>query len=277
MIKKVCGLEELKIALNKGEKIVAMIAPSFVCEFSYPEIISQLKFIGFDKVVEVTFGAKMINRLYHEKLKNSKGLLISSVCPGIVETIKLKYPRYAKNLAQIDSPMTAMAKICQKTYQRYKIAFISPCNFKKIEAQNSQVDYVINYIELKTIIPKCKGKSSFDKFYNDYTKIYPVSGGLSKTAHLKCVLKNNETEIIDGIKEVEEFLKKSKKGIKFLDVTYCNGGCIGGPCVLTGSLKERKKKVLKYIETAKHENIPKCEEGIIKRAEGISFKKDKFK
>src|SRR3989344_4316731 len=134
-----------KLVIDKNRRYLAMLAPSFVVGFSYPWIISALRELGFDKVVELTFGAKMVNRCYHEKLKNSKGLVIASVCPGIVETIKVKFPKYAQNLIRVDSPMIAMAKICRKTYPTHKIVFISPCNFKKIEAGKSKyVDFVID-------------------------------------------------------------------------------------------------------------------------------------
>ena len=267
---------DLKFPL-KG-KYVAMLAPSFVVDFQYPRILSQLKELGFDKVVELTFGAKMINRDYHKKLKNSKELVISSVCPGIVETIKTKFPQYKKNLIPVDSPMIAMAKICKKIYLSHKIIFISPCNFKKTEAQKSKyVDYVIDYRELKNILGNSKRNNKtpllFDKFYNDYTKIYPLAGGLSKTVHLKGILKPDETKTIDGINEVIKFLNNRDKKIKFLDVTFCEGGCIGGPCINSKlDLNSRRKKVLSYMKIADKEEIPENRKGIIKEAKGISFK-----
>ena len=265
------GLTSLKKAL-KTKKIIAMLAPSFVAEFSYPEIISQLKSLGFDKITELTFGAKMINRDYHEQLKQIKPgeLLISSVCAGIVETIKSKHPKYAKNLAKIDSPMIATAKICKKFHEGHKTCFISPCLFKKVEAQNSEyIDYAITYPELHALI--CSQNldkkpnpeyfiNSFDKFYNDYTKTYPLSGGLSKTAHLKGTIKPGEEKIIDGMPEVERFLKKPDKKIRFLDATFCKGGCIGGPCVTNRfSLEQKKKKVVEYMNSSEHKKIPEIE------------------
>ncbi|OGJ12975.1 hypothetical protein A3K82_00950 [Candidatus Pacearchaeota archaeon RBG_19FT_COMBO_34_9] len=262
------------------EKSVAMLAPSFVVDFSYPNIISQLKGLGFDKVVELTFGAKMINREYHKILEHSKELVISSVCPGIVETIKSKYPQYRKNLIPIDSPMIAMAKICRKIYPKHKVIFISPCNFKKIEAENSDyVDYTIDYKELKNLLKKHKKKKNnsetFDKFYNDYTKIYPLAGGLYKTAHLKNILKDDEAMVIDGIDRVMEFLDNPDPKIKFLDVNFCKGGCIGGPCINSKlPLILKKKKVLHYLKLAEKEKIPEESKGIIKEAKGISFKSD---
>jgi len=117
-------------------KYIALLAPSFVVDFSYPKIISQLKCLGFDKIVELTFGAKIVNKEYYSIIKNlmknkKEWLLISSVCPGVVETIKSNFPEYEKNLLPLDSPMIATSKICKKFYPEHKQVFISPCNFKK--------------------------------------------------------------------------------------------------------------------------------------------------
>jgi iron only hydrogenase large subunit-like protein len=261
---------------------VIMLAPSFVVDFSYPSIISKLRKLGFDKIVEVTFGAKMINREYHKTLSKSDKMKIASVCPGIVEYIKNNYPKYKKNLIPADSPMTAMAKVCKKTYPKHKIAFLSPCNFKKIEAQKCKnIDLVLTFRELKEIIKKHKIKSSrkketFDKFYNDYTKIYPLSGGLTKTAHLKGVLDKKNVAISDGINKVKKLLENSpEKKYKFLDVTFCTGGCIGGPSVTSKKpIQKRKKSVLDYMKKSKHEDIPEDKKGLIKCAKDLSFKKN---
>jgi iron only hydrogenase large subunit-like protein len=182
----------------------------------------------------------------------------------------------------VDSPMIATAKICKKIYPNHKTVFISPCNFKKIEAQNSKyVDYVIDYRELSELL-KNKGKSGkkdnkmsslFDKFYNDYTKVYPLSGGLSKTAHVKNILSPDQTEIIDGMDKVTEFLNNPDDKIRFLDATFCKGGCIGGPCICSKlPLLLRKNKVIGYIRVADKESIPEERKGLVKEAKGISFK-----
>jgi len=262
-----------------------MLAPSFVVCFPYPRIIPALKKIGFDKVVELTFGAKMVNREYHALLENSKELVISSVCPGVVETIKSSFPRYKKNIANIDSPMIATAKICKKTYPRHKIIFISPCDFKKIEAKKSKyIDFVINYKELNEIFLeqkidflKFKSKESFDNFHSDYTKIYPISGGLSSTVHFKKILKKKEIKVLDSVLNLKKFLNSPDKNIKFIDATFCKGACIGGPAVFSSlTINQRKKKILEYLEKSKHECILDSKKGIIKKAKGISFKSPKY-
>jgi len=259
-------------------KYVAMVAPSFVVDFSYPEIISYLKELGFDKVVEVTFGAKMVNREYHDILKSSNGLKISTACPGIVDLIRRKYPERIKDLVPVVSPMIAMGKVCRKIYPNHKIVFVSPCNYKKFEAKNSKfVDAVLDYRELKELTQGNKigkRKESFDKFYNDYTKIYPLAGGLSKTAHLKGVVTKKEVKVIDGVNKVINFLNKPSKKIKFLDCNFCVGGCVGGPCIVSkNSIYSRRKRVLNYLKFSLNEDIPESKKGLVKRAEGISFRK----
>lgn len=273
------GLDKLNIALNKKEKILVMLAPSFIADFEYPKIIYQLRACGFDKITELTFGAKIVNKEYHKIIEKDKRFWISTVCPGIVETVKAKYPQYKKNLIPVVSPMVAMAKICRKFYPKHKIAFFAPCNFKKIEAETyKEIDFCIDYNEARSLLEeKLKGKKikktkqGFDRFYNDYTKIYPLAGGLSKTAHLENIIKPGEEKIIDGILKVEEFLEKPDKNIRFFDVNFCVGGCIGGPALKEKNLKVKKDKVLAYLHKAEKEKIAKGTKGIFKKAKGIDF------
>jgi iron only hydrogenase large subunit-like protein len=274
------GLDKVREALDKKEKLVVLLAPSFIAEWDYPEIIWKLRACGFDKISELTFGAKVINKEYHKIIKGKKKQLwIASVCPGIVETIKAKYPKYQKNLIPVDSPMIATAKICKKYYPEHKTIFISPCTFKKIESQqHKEVDFAIDYQELNHLFKERlknkkikKTREGFDKFYNDYTKIYPLAGGLSKTAHLKNILKPEETKIIGGILDVEEFLKNPDPKIRFLDVNFCVGSCIGGPAIKEKNLTLKKEKVMAYLHKAEKEKITKGDKGVMEKAKGIDF------
>ena len=263
---------------NKNMKLLAMVAPSFVTDFEYPCFMQQLYDLGFDKTTELTFGAKMINRDYHKKLKRAKGLVIATPCPGIITTIKNKYPQYVKNLIKVDSPVVAMAKVCRKHFPKHKLIFISPCDFKKVEANaSSYIDGVIDYEQLRVLFKKYKIKKRkcdilFNKFYNDYTKIYPLSGGLGKTAQVKHILKPDEVAVIDGIKAVMKFLDSPDPKVKFLDCLFCVGGCIGGPHTSKKlTIAQKRKKVLDYLKEAKQEDIPEKRKGLIKKAEGIKF------
>jgi len=269
-----------KILKDKNQKKIALVAPSFVIDFKYPNLIWQLKKLGFNKVTELTFGAKMVNREYHKLLKKSNKLVISSPCPGIVTTVSNKFPKLKNNIAKIDSPVEAMAKICKKHLPDHKTIFLSPCDFKKIEAEKSKyIDGVIDYDQLKELFKKQKMKNplfkkkiKFDKFYNDYTKIYPLSGGLAQTAHVKDILKRDEIKIIDGINDVVKFLKNPDPKVKFLDCLFCQGGCIGGPHTNKNlSIKHKHKLVIKYMKKSLKECIPEDRKGLLKKANGLNF------
>ena len=84
-------LSTLKNILNNKDDLVCMLAPSFIADYNYPDLIYRLRALGFTQVVELTFGAKMTNLTYYTILKNGiDRTWISSPCPTIVNLIKNK-------------------------------------------------------------------------------------------------------------------------------------------------------------------------------------------
>jgi len=257
-------IKKFEELLRSKEKLVCMLAPSFVADFDYPEIVWSLKELGFDKVVELTFGAKMTNIYYHKVIKEDKTKTwIASPCPTIVEFIRNKYPKLKKNLIPVHSPVGSMSFICGKIYPKHKNVFIGPCLTKKVEIKElDEVKLALTFKELGVILREKgidkvrKRRSTFDKFYKDYTKIYPLSGGLSNTLHYKKILKKNEILIIDGMDEVSKVFSKFREGkykdYIFIDCLACAGGCIGGPGMSKDKpLKEKKKRVIQYRNFAR--------------------------
>lgn len=254
--------------LNK--KYLCLLAPSFASEFNYPNIVYRLRALGFSKVLELTFGAKMTNIYYYTFLKESieKGeekTWVASPCPTLVNYIKAKYPHLVENLIPVHSPMGCMGLICKKYYPDYKVIFIGPCITKKLEAQEiGNVDDALTFKELEElfekrnipeVITESKYCVSFDKFYNDYTKIYPISGGLSSTLHYKSILKKREILVKEGVSNLDKIFAEFKDGkykhYKFLDLLNCEGGCINGPGMIgKRSVSKRRKMILGYRKFA---------------------------
>lgn len=255
---------------EKNKKYLCLLAPSFVSEFDYPEVVYRLRMLGFKKVLELTFGAKMSNLTYYTVLKESlekgeKKTWISSPCPTLVNFIRVKYPHLVENLVPVHSPMGSMGLICKKFYPEYKIVFVGPCVTKKLEAEEvGTIDDVITFKELEDLFEKnnipekvidSKYCESFDKFYNDYTKVYPISGGLSDTLNYKHILNKRDVLVKEGLNDLikifDNFREGRYKHYKFLDILNCKGGCINGPGMIgRRSVKERTKRVLKYREFA---------------------------
>ncbi|MFA5125783.1 MAG: [Fe-Fe] hydrogenase large subunit C-terminal domain-containing protein [archaeon] len=285
---------------KNGAKICLMTAPSFVVDFDYFSFVPLMKSLGFDKVTELTFGAKVVNMHYHKyikehftdyvkngkkKDKNFQEKFIASVCPSSIELIKNRFPELKKYLMPFDSPMGAMAKIVKKSFPKHKIVFLSPCAAKKLEAEKlvnkkgkKLIEGVITFYELKKILSKEKTvpkkvSHKFDSFYNDYTKIYPLSGGLSATLHSKSILKKEQMVSCDNCKDLLDLFSKHS-GKVFYDILFCSGGCIGGPGVKSNMPVFLKKLSMKgYINIAKKESMD-GKQGVEKYIKGIDFSKE---
>jgi len=256
--------EELMRLLNSEQKTIAMLAPSFVIDFPHPQIVGMLEKLGFDKVVELTFGARMVNYWYREYIlaHPEQKIFIASPCPAIVAFIEKMYPSLIQYLIPYASPMYAMAKICKKEHPDHAIVFISPCQAKRIlEAPKYPdfVDAVITFKELDEIFKEKKirpedftdSEYPFSSFITERTKIYPMSGGLAKTSHVRNFFRPDEICVTDGAENNRKILDDLQNGTspyRFIDILNCPGGCIGGPDIVNRNLshEEKDKLILEY-------------------------------
>jgi len=276
-----------KIDLIINNNAVAMLAPTFAIDFKYPNIIGMLRFLGFKEVTELTFGARMVNWAYANYVKDNpqQELFISSPCPTVVALVKSQYPEFVKYLIPIVSPMEAMAKIHKKLNPDCKIVFISPCWAKELlEAPKyKEIDAVITLKDLKQIFDQQKIKEEdfnndyyFDSLVREYTKIYPISGGLASTSHIQKLFNDGEILITDGVENIKkafEEIKNKTKPYKFLDLLNCSGGCIGGPAINRQdlSIDERRKIIYEYTNRSS-EAVMGAHEGRVKDAKDIDLK-----
>ncbi len=249
--------------LNKKEKLVAMLAPSFPIVFSYPSIITMLKKLGFSYMVEVAVGAKKTNEQLIKLLKeNPNARFITSPCPTVVRMIRKQMPYYDKYLSHgVDSPMVATAKIVIEKYPGYRPVFIGPCIVKKLEALEDVPKLnilVLTYTELKQVLKhfniseEANPEDKFDISETGLTRTYALDGGLSHSSGLISQMQKGEIKIVSGtqnnIQAIKEFDKNPN--IRLLDILNCPGGCIGGPGIESDlTTEERKAKILEFFQT----------------------------
>jgi iron only hydrogenase large subunit-like protein len=272
------------IQINKP---VALLAPSFPVDFNYPEIISILKWLWCAKVVELTYAAKLINKQYHEHLKNHpEQQRICSNCPTIVQYIKNKFPEHKDKLMPIASPMIIMSRFVKKQYgDNTKTLFVWPCLAKKIEAKmTGEVDEAITFKELQELIEYAKTQwitidtqkeSEFNNFYNNSTKIYPLDWAVAQTMNRKDILTDDQIIITDWISQTNEAIKRmeSDPNIKFLDLLSCPGWCVGWPWIISKEDKETKaQKIRDYQQKMKEKEQNSPKKGKIEYANWLDYK-----
>ncbi|MCX6718530.1 MAG: hypothetical protein NTY81_02945 [Candidatus Staskawiczbacteria bacterium] len=275
-----------KIDLIKNNTAVAMLAPTFAIDFKYPNIIGMLRHLGFKEVTELTFGARMVNWAYANYIKENPGqkYFIASPCPTVVASVQHQYPELVQYLMPIVSPMEAMAKVHKKFNPGCKVVFISPCWAKEnVEAPKyKEIDAVITLQDLKQIFEQENIKEEdftedyyFDSFIREYTKIYPVSGGLASTSHIQKLFKEGEILITDGVennKKAFEDMKAGTSQYRFFDLLNCDGGCIGGPAINRQDLAIEKRKEIIFEYTHRSSEATMGEhEGKVKDAKDINL------
>jgi iron only hydrogenase large subunit-like protein len=252
-------IDKLINLLNSKSKLVAMLAPSFPIMYDSKKIVSQLRSIGFEKVVEVSVGAKETNRQLVEFFKkNPQARVITSPCASFVRFVRTRYPEFIKYLAlNVDSPMVATAKIIKEKYPGFQPVFIGPCIVKKLEASQDYPELnilVLTYKELEEVFQKLETNEQLltdDGFdlTESSTRLYPTDGGLTDSSGIKNILGSDAVRIVSGYKNCEAALTEFKNNpkIQLVDILFCQEGCINGPGISSSlTIDERKKKICQY-------------------------------
>jgi iron only hydrogenase large subunit-like protein/nitrogen-specific signal transduction histidine kinase len=247
--------------LNSDKMVFAIVAPSFPAEFKElekPEALAgMIRQLGFDKVIEVSFGADLVAKEYSKLLNNPEEKnIISSDCPAIVRYIEYYHPELVSFLAPIVSPMVATARMIRKEYGADpKIIFIGPCIAKKSESD--EVDEAITFKELRSMFEQAGVDESkmddkgFDEPVSAKGAIFPISRGLLQTANHKDDICEGNVLVAEGKENFKEAIKEFEKGViknQHLELLCCDG-CIMGPGLSCGGKKfERTLRVSNYAK-----------------------------
>lgn len=230
--------------LKKGTKISILVAPAFKANYynDYEKILGQLKALGVNRIINVSFGADISTWAYirHISEHGFKGG-ISQPCPAVVGYIQRYTPELISKLMPVHSPMMCAA-IYMKKYMNVtdKLAFISPCIAKKGEiddpvnggyvSYNVTFDHLMKYLKEN---PVSGAKPATDEVQYGLGSMYPMPGGLGEEVKWFCG-EDKVIRRIDGEDHLYHFLERNKNEIKkglpyfLIDALNCHGGCLHG-------------------------------------------------
>ncbi len=250
--------------IEGGDFVAASIAPSFAAVFSgwqRTRLPSALRALGFRFVGQTSHGAYQISaharRLARE---GDKSALIGTACPALVSYIEKYHRDLTGNLLPLVSPMAAHARLLKERLgKEAKVVFIGPCVAKKSELFRPEVkgvvDCVLTFRELMTWLAQksidlstCE-ESNFDERPVPSAQLYPLPGGMIKTAGLEDDGLNMKLLKVDGIANVRELLNDvpNDSAYTLIEPLFCSQGCINGPGIETEkNLFERRKEIIEY-------------------------------
>lgn len=243
-------------------RVIACLAPSFVAEFhpAWPgQVVAALRKLGFDEVYEVAYGAHLVTLEYQKYLQEAgdRQGLISTPCPAIVNLVTKYYPRLLPQLVPVVSPMIALGRYLKaRKGPDVRLVFIGPCVAKKGEAREEEVagaiDAVLTFLELKEMLVAREidinlcGNSDFDNDPAYLGRLYPVGGGLLRSAGIDADILTNQVLVVEGCEDCLDFLKAVNEGKmvpQMADMLFCKG-CINGPMQENDFSPYRRRKIV---------------------------------
>jgi signal transduction histidine kinase/Fe-S-cluster-containing hydrogenase component 2 len=252
-------------ARDEGRPVVAILAPSYpgaFADFAAAQVVAAVRALGFTRVMEVGFGAEMVAAAYSRLLQSRPtGTIISTACPALVSYIEKYMPELAPQLAPLVSPMIALGRAVKQHYlPDAAVVFIGPCVAKKAERLDPPVagviDSALSFLGLQTmweargLRPETLPPSTADEPLPHLGAVFPVSGGLLRTAAIEADVLDDSILVVEGPDRVLAALRELSAGTvapRLVDALFCEG-CIAGPAYREGtSLLGRKQRVTAHV------------------------------
>lgn len=233
--------------LASGLPVVAVLGCSFPAVFhaiTPGQLVAALKSLGFCEVHEGAYGAAMIADSYRDAIKGSDRPLISSHCPAVVGLVERHSPKLLHNLVETVSPMIAMGRFIKANHQgeETRVIYLSSCIAAKFEVQaadsSGAIDLVLTYRELDRLLksrginPASLNEAPFDGVDPGDARVFTLPGGALKAFGIEpdfldteILSAEGETHTIGIIRD----LAAERISPAFVDLRFCDGGCIDGP------------------------------------------------
>jgi len=242
--------------LEKPGRKAALLAPSFPAEFhdvtDHQKVVGMIRALGFDYVVEVSFGADLVAHRYRNLISEAGAEnYISSDCPAIVSFIRFYHPDLTANLIPVVSPMVAMTRVMRKKHgDDLPVVFIGPCVAKKSESP--EVDVSLTFLELREMFeasginPETAVPSEFDPPLGGRGAIFPVTRGLLQTAGVNDDAITGNIIAAEGRIDFQEAIKEFEEGMiggQHLELLCCEG-CIMGPGMSRGGKQYNRRALV---------------------------------
>ncbi len=257
---------DVRQLLASGRRIAAIVAPSFPSEFPdipYRRLLGMIRHLGFEIVTEVAFGADLVADRYRRLLDGANGRrYVATTCPAVVEYVERYAPHLVGSLAPVVSPMMAATRVVHRMHgDDVAVVFVGPCVAKKQEGAvfgRGEMDAVLTFPELRALFAEAGldalatvEESDFDPPLARIGGLFPISGGLLRTADIDDDIMTGDAVVVDGRATFVEAIREFESGAidsTLLEVLACTG-CIMGPAVTQRMpLFSRRRLVSRYVK-----------------------------
>jgi iron only hydrogenase large subunit-like protein len=186
-------------------------------------------------------------------MERGEVMMTTSCCPAYVRAVRRHVPELASCISDTRTPMHYTAELAKRADPDCVTVFIGPCLAKRREGiEDDVVDYVLSVEEISALFIA----KSIDLTRMELASVVAVptssgrnfarSGGVAEAVRVR--LKEPErmkAAFINGLskagmKQLAQYgkinagaLPRSDETPNLIEVMACEGGCIGGPSVIT--------------------------------------------
>ncbi|MGE5542020.1 MAG: [Fe-Fe] hydrogenase large subunit C-terminal domain-containing protein [Bacillota bacterium] len=255
-----------KALLHSGNQVVVSLAPSFAGVFlreRQGRVVSAIRRLGFDRVEETAFAAGGVAAEHVRALDCVESPVITSSCPVVVNLVEMYYPEVMAHLAPVVSPMVAHARYLKAVTPGAAVVFIGPCVAKKDEAERGgDVDAALTFAELSEwlhedgIEMESLEESAPDGPGPVAARLFPIDGGLLRTAAMSTDVLSEEFRVISGVENCMQFLDRLRANhaagnrLRIVEMLACTGGCVSGPgvrgCLPVVEASDRRQAIIEF-------------------------------
>ena len=235
---------------------IVLPAPSLYGQFRFTDdinkVLTALLQIGFDDVFEGARGAELSNAITRRLLAENKlkKPAISSACPAVVRLIRERFPNLIGNIIPVLAPMELAAigareEAKKKTGlldQEIGVFFITPCPAKvtaikaPLSIEKSAVSGAISvkdaFVRLLPLVKHMQQPRQLSVVGADGIA-WARNGGESEG------VRTPQYIAVDGIHHVIDILEELEDNrlddVDFIELSACDGGCVGGPLHVANS------------------------------------------
>lgn len=251
---------------------IALPAPALYGQFNNLEnvdfVLTALKKLGFDDVVEVSKAAELISSATRIMLDQQQLIkpVISSACPAVVRLIRTRFPNLIPNLLPVYAPVDLAAKIARQEAKKETgladedigVFFITPCPAKTTSFKNP-----LGY-ESVGVSGSIAIKDIYKSLLHEMDHLKPAQleslsdsgiigvGWASSSGEAAGLLKERYLAA-DGIENIikilEELEDEKLNDLDFIELNSCFGGCVGGVLTVENPFvaRARIQKLRKFM------------------------------
>ncbi len=242
-----CGnqIDKVKTFIRDRRKVILSLDPA--CRTFLPQdvtleqLAAAVQKLGVWDVADASeavaaVAAEYVRLLQEKEIDN----LILTACPVVRGLVELYYPELTALLAPVASPMIAHGRMLKRDFTSAAVVYVTTCGARTEEARDVRhsteinavvsVGQLLEWLAQEGVDPRTCQEEPLLSESGGVGAYGAFAGGMLECVDWLCPEHGYTRVVVDGVRRVMDVLEELKSGALhhcILDLSACQGGCIG--------------------------------------------------